>query len=79
MIIALGLIVKVHTAETANELESYGKAGGVAEEVFSAIRTVFAFSGQRKEVQRYKDYLVFARKAGLKRALSTAIGSSFFR
>ena len=79
MIIALGLIVKVHTAETANELESYGKAGGVAEEVFSAIRTVFAFSGQRKEVHRFRENLLLARKIGLKRKLTTAIGIGIFK
>ena len=79
VIIALGLVGKVQTTATANELEAYGKAGGVAEEVFSAIRTVFAFGGQRKEVQRFRDNLVFARKAGLKRGVATALGVSLFK
>lgn len=38
---------------TRNELGSYAKAGAVAEEVISAIRTVFAFNGSQKEHQRY--------------------------
>jgi hypothetical protein len=32
---------------TTNELKSYAKAGAVAEEIFTAIRTVFAFNGSQ--------------------------------
>lgn len=32
---------------------AYGKAGSTVEEVMSAIRTVVAFDGQEKEVDRY--------------------------
>jgi len=38
---------------TTLELKSYAKAGAVAEEVFTAIRTVFAFNGASKEYKRY--------------------------
>ena len=37
---------------TEKELAAYAKAGAVAEEVFSAVRTVVAFGGQDKEVKR---------------------------
>ena len=37
---------------TEQELAAYAKAGAVAEEVFSAIRTVVAFGGQEKEAKR---------------------------
>ena len=37
---------------TTKELAAYAKAGAVAEEVFSAIRTVAAFGGQEKEAER---------------------------
>ena len=37
---------------TKKELEAYSKAGAVAEEVLGSIRTVVAFGGQNKEVQR---------------------------
>ena len=37
---------------TKKELAAYAKAGAVAEEVFSAIRTVIAFGGQEKEAKR---------------------------
>ena len=37
---------------TSKELQSYAKAGAVAEEVFGAIRTVMAFGGEEKESER---------------------------
>ena len=37
---------------TSNELKAYAKAGGIAEEVFSSIRTVFAFNGATYESKR---------------------------
>ena len=40
-------------------LKEYASAGAVAEEVFSSIRTVVAFSGQQKETDRYFRYLYF--------------------
>ena len=36
------------------ELKAYGKAGAIAEEVFSAIRTVFSYSGQERERKRFE-------------------------
>ena len=52
---------------TSNELKSYAKAGAVAEEVFTAIRTVFAFNGQPKEIKRYEVRLDDAKKYGIKK------------
>jgi hypothetical protein len=34
------------------ELAAYARASAIAQEVFSSIRTVFAFGGQRKEIER---------------------------
>ena len=52
---------------TGKELQAYAKAGAVAEEVLGAIRTVYAFGGQKKECDRSSfiffvirlDYLAF--------------------
>ena len=52
---------------TTNELKSYAKAGAVAEEVFTAIRTVFAFNGQYKECDRYDSRLDDAKKYGIRK------------
>jgi len=40
------------TKVTVTELKAYGKAGAIAEEVISSIRTVFSYNGQEKESQR---------------------------
>ena len=42
---------------TGKELSAYAKAGAVAEEVLGAIRTVYAFGGQKKECDR--SYTIF--------------------
>ena len=48
---------------TTLELKSYAKAGAVAEEVFTAIRTVFAFNGASKEYKRYLiNYVIKSNK-----------------
>ena len=39
-----------------------------------AIRTVVAFGGQDKEVERYERKLIHARKAGTLRGLLTGVG-----
>ena len=52
MIIAGGVMAKALSNHSAKEMEAYGKAGAIAEEVFSAIRTVNAFGGQHKEIER---------------------------
>lgn len=72
--ISTGLIAKVTTNLTSAELQKYGKAGSIAEEVLSSIRTVLAFGGEAKEIKRYDDNLVYARKAGVKRGLMTGVG-----
>nr|XP_049698231.1 ATP-dependent translocase ABCB1 isoform X1 [Helicoverpa armigera]XP_049698232.1 ATP-dependent translocase ABCB1 isoform X2 [Helicoverpa armigera] len=57
-----------------------GKAGAIAEEVISAIRTVYAFSGQSKEMVRYEGHLREARKINIKKGFfnGLAMGLLFF-
>nr|QNH67928.1 ATP-binding cassette transporter subfamily B member 1 X2 [Brachionus plicatilis] len=62
------MFTKIAQVLTSNELKSYAKAGAVAEEVFSAIRTVFAFNGAQKEHKRYEEKLDEAKKYGIKKA-----------
>lgn len=46
-------VLQMQSKLGAKELASYGRAGVVAEEVFSGIRTVVAFGGENLEVSRY--------------------------
>ena len=43
---------------TAQELDAYAKAGSIAEEVLSSIRTVAAFGGEKKEIERSVVYYI---------------------
>jgi len=56
-------------------MESYAAAGTVAEEVISAIRTVFAFGGEAKEVERYERNLFPAMRSGIRRNFITGLGN----
>uniref|UniRef100_A0A3Q3EQS3 ATP-binding cassette, sub-family B (MDR/TAP), member 4 n=1 Tax=Labrus bergylta TaxID=56723 RepID=A0A3Q3EQS3_9LABR len=75
--ISAALFSKVLASFTSKEQSAYAKAGAVAEEVLSAIRTVFAFSGQSREIERYNKYLVDAKNMGIKKALSSNISMGF--
>ncbi|XP_043821901.1 ATP-dependent translocase ABCB1 isoform X2 [Dromiciops gliroides] len=70
---------KVLSSFTDKELLAYAKAGAVAEEVLSAIRTVIAFGGQKKELERYNRNLEEAKNMGIKKAITAniSIGVAF--
>uniref|UniRef100_A0A3P8RW26 ATP-binding cassette, sub-family B (MDR/TAP), member 4 n=1 Tax=Amphiprion percula TaxID=161767 RepID=A0A3P8RW26_AMPPE len=75
--ISAALFSKVLTSFTSKEQTAYAKAGAVAEEVLSSIRTVFAFSGQEKEIDRYHKNLEDAKQMGVKKAISANIAMGF--
>uniref|UniRef100_A0A8C5WRX0 Bile salt export pump n=1 Tax=Laticauda laticaudata TaxID=8630 RepID=A0A8C5WRX0_LATLA len=54
---------------TGLELKAYAKAGAIADEVLSSIRTVAAFGGEKKEVERYDKNLVFAQNWGIRKGI----------
>uniref|UniRef100_A0A7M4G190 Multidrug resistance protein 1-like n=1 Tax=Crocodylus porosus TaxID=8502 RepID=A0A7M4G190_CROPO len=65
---------------TVKELSAYAKAGAVAEEILTAIRTVVAFNGQKKAQARYDANLENARSIGVKKSITTntSLGLSQF-
>uniref|UniRef100_A0A4W4FVN6 ATP-binding cassette sub-family B member 5 n=1 Tax=Electrophorus electricus TaxID=8005 RepID=A0A4W4FVN6_ELEEL len=64
---------KILATLTSKELSAYAKAGAVAEEVLVAIRTVVAFNGQQKALQKYETNLVDAKNFGVKKAITTNV------
>ncbi|GJS52695.1 ABC transporter family protein [Tanacetum coccineum] len=58
--------------------EEYNKAGNVAEQAISSIRTVYSFVGENKTLTEYSDALQGTVKLGLKQGLAKgiAIGSN---
>ncbi|XP_004557739.2 bile salt export pump [Maylandia zebra] len=70
--IGAGLMAMAVARLTGRELKAYAKAGAVADEVLSSIRTVAAFGGEEKEAERYDRNLVEAQNWGVKKG--TIIG-----
>ncbi|XP_015214469.2 bile salt export pump-like [Lepisosteus oculatus] len=62
-----GLMAVVTGRLIGRELQAYAKAGAVAEEVLSSVRTVAAFGGEEKEVERYDRNLIKAQNWGVKK------------
>uniref|UniRef100_A0A8C4KYR4 ATP binding cassette subfamily B member 1 n=1 Tax=Equus asinus asinus TaxID=83772 RepID=A0A8C4KYR4_EQUAS len=77
--LSAGIWAKILSSFTDKELLAYAKAGAVAEEVLAAIRTVIAFGGQKKELERYNKNLEEAKRIGIKKAITANIsmGAAF--
>uniref|UniRef100_A0A4W3KD68 ATP-binding cassette sub-family B member 5 n=1 Tax=Callorhinchus milii TaxID=7868 RepID=A0A4W3KD68_CALMI len=72
--------VSLTVSFTNLEMTAYAKAGAVAEEVLSSIRTVVAFGGQDKEIERYRKNLREAKKIGVKKSITInlSVGFAYF-
>lgn len=64
---------------SSKEIDAYAAAANVAEEVLSGIRTVFAFSGEKVEIDRYNKRLIPAKKAVNRKGLLSGIGDGVMR
>ncbi|CAF0839123.1 unnamed protein product [Adineta ricciae] len=71
-------VTKLVSKFTAIELTAYEKAGSIAEEAISSIRTVFSYNGQTKELQRYEQHVNMARASNLRRDLSNGLVISIY-
>uniref|UniRef100_A0A672R958 Bile salt export pump n=1 Tax=Sinocyclocheilus grahami TaxID=75366 RepID=A0A672R958_SINGR len=67
--VGAGLMALFVAKLTGMELQAYAKAGAVADEVLSSVRTVAAFGGEKKEVERYDHNLVSAQRWGIRKGL----------
>ncbi|ORY03698.1 multidrug resistance protein [Basidiobolus meristosporus CBS 931.73] len=81
LISALPLLVLVSTMKahfvaqrTASGQDAYARAGGVAEEVLSSIKTVHALGSQKREILRYNLKLGLVEKAGIRRGIFDGLG-----
>ncbi|CAF4096095.1 unnamed protein product, partial [Adineta steineri] len=58
VVVGSGLIfAKVITKQTEEQLSSYSKAGQIAQEVFSSLRTVLSFNGSKSQQKQYEKEL----------------------
>ncbi|CAH2103160.1 unnamed protein product [Euphydryas editha] len=65
------------TKSSIREMESYSQAGKQAEEVLKSVKTIVAYGGENKEVDRYRRLLEPAELYGRKRGLYTGLGTGF--
>ncbi|NWJ02935.1 MDR1 protein, partial [Crypturellus undulatus] len=65
---------------TTKELSAYAKAGAVAEEILTSVKTVVAFNGQKKAIEKYDINLESAKSVGVKKSITTntSLGVSQF-
>lgn len=62
---------------TKQQQELYSKAGSIAEEVLSSIRTVTAFNGQELELKRYNQALELSKRKGILKGVYVGVGLFF--
>ncbi|CAD7078234.1 unnamed protein product [Hermetia illucens] len=74
IIFSTAFVAKIQSSLSEKELKAYSSAGSVAEEVLNGIRTVVAFGGEEKELQRYQVKLGPAEKSGVRKGLISGIG-----
>jgi ATP-binding cassette subfamily B (MDR/TAP) protein 1 len=68
---------QLSTKFSKQEMEAYGAAGSIAEEVLSSVRTVVAFDGQEKEITRYEKHLESAKRDNITKNLFSGISNGF--
>ncbi|RVE54126.1 hypothetical protein evm_001249 [Chilo suppressalis] len=74
-IIVAGVVAKYQTKWSAEEVKAYGSAGRVVEEALAAIRTVRAYAGEEKELERYEWSLRSASIAATRRGWWAGAGA----
>uniref|UniRef100_A0A1I8A8Z0 Multidrug resistance protein 1 n=1 Tax=Steinernema glaseri TaxID=37863 RepID=A0A1I8A8Z0_9BILA len=74
MMLCGAFIAKLMASSATREAENYAKAGSVAEEVLTSIRTVVSFNGQEIECNRYNKALKASRRDGIIKSIYVGIG-----
>ncbi|CAF3980955.1 unnamed protein product [Adineta steineri] len=81
VVVGSGLIfAKVITKQTEEQLNSYSKAGQIAQEVFSSLRTVLSFNGSKSQQKQYEKELKLNERYTVRRdaAFGVFFGWLFF-
>ena len=72
--ICMGCIMYQVRMSSEGAQKMYGEAGAIADEVLSSIRTVAAFSAEKKSFDRYADFVSIARKTQMDATWRIATG-----
>ncbi|PAA88248.1 hypothetical protein BOX15_Mlig002315g4 [Macrostomum lignano] len=72
-----GLLGRLISSISSREQEAYAKAGAIAEETISCVKTVMAFCGQDDEEKRYAVELKKSMKEGIRKSIIIGSGIGF--
>lgn len=72
------LFAKGNAAESKNKTEAYAKCDGLANQALGNIKVVAAFGQEEREIAKYEENLVKARKSGIKNHCQSAANLGFF-
>eukprot|EP00741_Cyanophora_paradoxa_P008173 tig00000025_g7909.t2 len=75
--IAGAIMTKFITEASQSGQGAYAKAGDVADEVVTSVRTVVSFTGEEREEKRYAGNLEQARAHGVKKGVSAGLSVGF--
>ncbi|XP_050351148.1 ATP-dependent translocase ABCB1-like [Nymphalis io] len=75
--VLVGLTGKISDSLYKKQAQAKGKASAIAEEALSSIKTVYAFNGQQKEIERYKIPLADARRIHIQKEFYTGMSMGF--
>jgi ABC-type multidrug transport system fused ATPase/permease subunit len=67
---SMGIMIKKYTL---NEFKAYGKAGSIAQEAISSIKTVLSFGMHKKLIDIYSESLKSAERMAIKKGLVSGI------
>uniref|UniRef100_A0A914CAD8 ABC-type xenobiotic transporter n=1 Tax=Acrobeloides nanus TaxID=290746 RepID=A0A914CAD8_9BILA len=73
----LSAAIQLMASSTEKEAKNYAKAGAIAEEVLTSIRTVVAFNGQEMECKRYETALKAGKADGIIKSIYVGSGLGF--
>lgn len=71
------VMMKTLASLTQGSADAYGKAGGIAQETLSNIRTILSFNATKKAADRYASALDEAEKVGIKKGIAVGTGTGF--
>lgn len=72
-------LLQFQAKSLVKEQDSYSAAANVVEEVLSGIRTVFAFGGEKVEIDRYNRRLLRAKEAANTKGMLTGLGEGIMQ
>ena len=73
LMLSTALMVGTVKKYTVEEMKAYGKAGGIAQEVLSSMRTILSFGLHKKSVENYSENLKDAENMSKKKGLMAGI------